>query len=156
MSKLAKSAWLGGSKRRKTWIDHLTIGSEIDVHYSFDENDEHDSDQINQWLTGKIVTVDRWNIWVKFVDDSGNSEIHKLSKSKDKGDLRKPTQQYWCDHPELNRFKTDEEEEPDEDTTTEAGPAEAPEPQAPRERLILRRPRGSRKRKAPDRHQDQD
>ena len=160
----AKSAWLGGSKRRKTWIDHLTIGSEIDVHYSFDENDEHDSDQFNQWLTGKIVGVDRWNIWVKFVDDSGKSEIHKLSKSKDKGDLRKPTQQYWCDHPELNRFKPDEDNDgwggPYQDAGDGWGPsgqpAEAPEPQDPRERLILRRPPGSRKRKAPERHQDQE
>ena len=184
MSKLAKSAWLGGSKRRKTWIDHLTIGSEIDVHYSFDENDEHDSDQFNQWLTGKIVAVDRWNIWVKFVDDSGNSEIQKLSKSKNKDDLRKPTKEYWCDHPELNRFKTDEEDALAslyDSTKTEAGPAEdndgwggpyqdagdgwgpsggpaepAPEPQDPREPLILSRPPSSRKRKVPDRHQDQE
>ena len=117
------------------------------------------------------------------MDDAGNTEIHKLTdKSKDKDNLRKPTKEYWCDHPELNRFKSEkEEEESEEDTTTEAGPAEdndgwggpypdagdgwgpsggpagpAPEPQDPRERLILSRPPSSRKRKVPDRHQDQE
>eukprot|EP01050_Picozoa_sp_SAG11_P001225 SAG11_NODE_52_length_19809_cov_14.064231_10_plen_88_part_00 len=50
----------------------------------------------------------------------------------------------------------EQEEESEEDTTTEAGPTEASEPQVPHERLILRRPPGSWKRKAPDRHHDQE
>eukprot|EP01050_Picozoa_sp_SAG11_P009442 SAG11_NODE_887_length_6694_cov_21.780440_2_plen_103_part_00 len=68
------------------------------------------------------------------------------------------TPNYWADNPEFNHFKqyNSDEDEPVEDTTTEAGPAEAPEPQDPRERLILSRPPSSRKRKAPERHQDQE
>eukprot|EP01050_Picozoa_sp_SAG11_P030932 SAG11_NODE_9370_length_918_cov_1.578755_2_plen_97_part_00 len=61
---------------------------------------------------------------------------------------------------ELHRFKTDEDndgwggsyQDAGDGWGPSGGTAEAPEPQVPRECLILRRARASRKRKAPDRH----
>ncbi len=66
------------------------------------------------------------------------NEYFKVMKKKHFDIIRKTkTPNYWADNPEFNHFRqyNSDEDEPVEDTTTEAGPAEAPEPQVPRERL---------------------
>eukprot|EP01050_Picozoa_sp_SAG11_P011398 SAG11_NODE_1206_length_5528_cov_20.313502_4_plen_178_part_00 len=153
--KLAKSAWLGGSKRRKTWIDYLEIGENVDIEFRYNDRDV----VTEKLMTGVVAANNTWSLMVMFKSSEGKLEYFKVTKKKHFDIIRKTeTPNYWADNPEFNHFKqyNSDEEEPVEDTTTEAGPARPPEPQDPREPLILSRPPSSRKRKVPDRHQDQE